>query len=296
MANPAAGLAAQVKLRIERARARFGWFDVAMSTVKRYSDDDCGSYAAALTYYLFFSIFPLLLFGASVLGFVLTDAMRRKILTAGFNSFPLLGSVLTDNTLTTLQSRAGTIAIVGMVLALYSGTGAVVALGHAINKVHHNPDEGNFLQKRVRAIPWLIALGLAGVVSVAVTSLANVLGPVGSALTALAGLGVDFGIFVAAFRFLPARPRPFRDLVPGATFATIGFEVLKAVGSWYLKQGAESREATFGVFASAAGLLVASYLLAQIILYAAELNAALAERRATRQLVSGQGGGDEPDH
>jgi uncharacterized BrkB/YihY/UPF0761 family membrane protein len=71
--------------------------------------------------------------------------------------------------------------------------------------------------------------------------------------------------------------------VAGAVVAALLFELLKEFGTWYLSRGAEGREAAFGVFASAAGLLVASYLLAQVILLAAELNDVLAQRRVTRQ-------------
>ena len=63
-------LAALAKLQIEKARARWGGVDIAVRTFKRYSEDDGGSYAAALTYYTFFSIFPLLLFAAAALGYV----------------------------------------------------------------------------------------------------------------------------------------------------------------------------------------------------------------------------------
>ena len=42
---------------------------------------------------------------------------------------------------------------------------------------------------------------------------------------------------------------------PGAVLAAFLFELLKEFGTWYLARGAEGREAAFGVFASAAGLL-----------------------------------------
>ena len=70
MANPVESVVAQVKLRLERARSRHGLVDVVMSVFKRFSDTDGGTYAAALTYYTFFSVFSLLIFGAAVLGFV----------------------------------------------------------------------------------------------------------------------------------------------------------------------------------------------------------------------------------
>jgi membrane protein len=80
---------------------------------------------------------------------------------------------------------------------------------------------------------------------------------------------------------------------PGALVAALGFEVLKTFGTWYLERGAAGREATFGAFAAAAGLLVVAYLLAQATLLAFELNQVLEERRTLRQTaVEPEGGTD----
>ena len=74
----------QAKLRLERARARWSAVDVGVSTFKRFSEDDGGTLAAALTYYIFFSIFPLLLFAVAALGFVLrgNEELKADILNA----------------------------------------------------------------------------------------------------------------------------------------------------------------------------------------------------------------------
>ena len=281
------------KLRLERARARFGWFDVVVSTVKRYSSDDGSFYSAALTYYLFFSIFPLLLFAASVLGFVTggDPAAREKVLDEGLDALPMLGDVLSRTGLEFVERNAGSLALTGTVLALYSGSGVVIALEHALNKVGRVTREGSFLERRLRSLKWLAALGAGVLASLALASFTgpaeSLLGDTPPILATLLGLATGFlvnlALFTATFKLLPARPRSIRDVMPGAVVASGAFEVLKAAGNWYLQRGTAAREVTFGAFASAAGLLIAAYLLAQIILYAAELNAVLAERRLTRQ-------------
>src|SRR5919106_6806048 len=118
---------AQVKLRIERARARHGVFDIVMQTLKRYSSDDGGFFAASLTYFAFFSIFPLLLFAVSALGDVtfLSEELKNRLLTTGLNSFPLIKQVLTGGTLERIQAQRGTLALTGLALALYSGSGGI---------------------------------------------------------------------------------------------------------------------------------------------------------------------------
>ncbi len=276
---------AQVKLRVEKARARYGAVDVAVRTFKRFSEDDGGFYAAALTYYVFFSIFPMLIFATAVLGFV-TDVypdVQEDLLERSFDSFPLISTIIDEEVLAGVQRAAGTLALLSIVLALYSGTGAVVALGHALNKIHRVEDEGNVLVKRLDALKWLGLFSVAVLGSLAITSAAGFVPGVADVLAFLVGLALNVLIFLIAFRFLPRLGRSWKDVLPGALIAGAVFEVLKYLGTVYLDRGAAVRSATFGAFATAAGLLVASYLLSQVTLLAAEVNAVLAERRLTRQ-------------
>ncbi len=284
-------IAARAKLVVEKARARYAVVDVTVGTFKRFSEDDTGVHAAALTYYMFFSVFPLLLFVASAIGYLtfLDESIRADLLTAGVKAFPLLDNFLTPEGLEDLQAARGTLAIVGLVLALYSGSGAVVALGHALNRINGVTEERSFIPKRLNSLKWLALLGMAAVVSMGLRAVGDFGGDlIGSNAVAVVlgtagGLLAGLLIFLTAFRFLPHKELSWGDVLPGAVVASASFEVLKWVGGLYLQQGLEGRKATFGAFASAAGLLVASYLLAQITLLAAELNVLLAERRARRK-------------
>lgn len=137
---------------------------------------------------------------------------------------------------------------------------------------------------------WLALLGVAAVISLAFAMFAafaeNIL-PGGAVIASMLGVAGGFAvglfIFTAAFKFLPGKQPAWKNVLPGALIAAAAFELLKVVGSFYLARGEAARNDTFGTFASAAALLVASYLIAQITLLAAEVNAVLAERRETRQ-------------
>jgi membrane protein len=290
----AKGLADRVKLRLERARADHPVVDVAVRTFRRYSDDDGGSSAAALTYYTFFSIFPIIIFALSLLGYLTfaNQDLQERLLREGVGAVPLLNDILTPETLDDLQRTSGRLALVGVVMALYAGSGAIVALEHALNRIHRF-EEPSFLPKRIKSLKWLGVVAVAGLLTVALGAFATAAGSLFGRSTLVStmvailvralGAALNIGAFTLAFMMLPSEQRSFTDVLPGAIAAGLGFEVLKTVGGWYLASGASSRQATFGTFAAAAGLLVASYLLAQLTLLAAELNAVLAERRRTRQ-------------
>lgn len=286
---------ARLKLYLQRARSDKPAVDVAMQTFKAFSQDDGGTYTAALTYYMFFSIFPLLLFSASVLGFVTRGnvELQARVLEAGLESVPFLQDILQPENLASIQERAAGLALTGAALALYTGSGAVVALEHALNHFYGVTDEPTWVQKRLRSLKFLLLFGIAAIASFAlggISGFAADLFPEGVATAAVAwsvshilGFFLGTAIFAAAFRLLPAVTRTWKEVLPGALVAAFLFEVLKELGSVYMARGAENRAATFGAFALAAGLLAASFLIAQITLLAAELNDVLVRRRITRQ-------------
>lgn len=276
---------ALAKLQVEKARARWGGVDIAVRTFKRFSEDDGGTHSAALTYYTFFSIFPLLLFAAALLGYIVTDPEEQNaLIEGGLKTVPIIKDVLTPKGLATIQANRNNLAITGGLLALYSGSGMIVALQHSLNRVNHVSDEPNFWKKRLRSFAWLAILGVGAVASLALSGLAGFApGPLAFVLGLSGGLAVNTGLFATAFKFLPATDLSWKDVLPGSIVAAIGFEVLKLGGAAYLARGETARNDTFGTFAAAAALLVASYLIAQVILLSAQVNAVLAERRVTRQ-------------
>lgn len=289
---------AQAKLRVESARSRYGWLDVAISTFKNFSDNDGGFYAASLTYYTFFSIFPLVLFSISALGFVvfLGTGVRQDIIDAGVGTFPLIRQIVEPDNLKTIQDARFSLAGVGLLLVLYSGTGAIVAFEHALNRIHGATSEGTFLEKRISSLKFLGTIGVIALISVTLGALgALVESPVVSVVAYLAGFGASVLLFASGFKLLPRAQLSWRDVLPGAMIAAAIFELLKIIGPLYLTAGAQGRDETFGAFATAAGLLVSAYLLCQVALLAAQLNAVLLERRESREFSLADHTSQEPE-
>src|ERR1700720_4107638 len=57
---------------LARVRARFGWLDHVMRAQQRYNDSKGDFFAAGITYFTVFALFPLLMVGFAIGGFVLS--------------------------------------------------------------------------------------------------------------------------------------------------------------------------------------------------------------------------------
>src|SRR6478609_1545644 len=57
---------------LDRLRARYAWFDHVMRAQQRYQDAKGDFYAAGITYFTVFALFPLLMVGFAAGGFVLS--------------------------------------------------------------------------------------------------------------------------------------------------------------------------------------------------------------------------------
>ncbi|HZC92810.1 MAG TPA: YhjD/YihY/BrkB family envelope integrity protein, partial [Mycobacterium sp.] len=68
---------------LDRLRARFGWFDHAMRANDWFDESKGNFFAAGLTYYTIFALFPLLMVGFSVVGFMLS---RRPDVLIGIDN------------------------------------------------------------------------------------------------------------------------------------------------------------------------------------------------------------------
>jgi uncharacterized BrkB/YihY/UPF0761 family membrane protein len=131
----------------------------------------------------------------------------------------------------------------------------------------------------------LVSLGLLFVVAVGVTGLVTTIGGPGVKVAGyVISLLVNFALYVASFRFLTAASIPTRCLWLGAGVAALFFSILQYVGTIYIHHVTHATNA-YGVFATVIGLLVWLHLLAQMTLYAAEINVVVVRKLWPRSLL-----------
>jgi membrane protein len=273
----------------DRFQQRHVWLAVPFAVIKKYGDDRGGYLAALIAYYGFLSVFPLLLTMVTGLGIVLAGnhELQKKIVDSALAQFPIIGEQLETN----VKAITGnTVAlVVGILGSIWGAFGVTAALQNALNDVWGVPlrRRANFIFSRLRGLLLFLALLVFVLGSGVLTALATTVAAVGvlSRVLSIGGtLVLSFLLYVAVFKVLTVRDVGFRDIFPGAVLAAVGWTVLQVVGGLIVQHQIRNATALYGFFGIVLGMIFWIYLVAQITMYAAELNVVLAEHRWPRSL------------
>ena len=280
--GPAGGVKGLIQ-RVDRYQREHGWLGFPLATVKKFGEDQAGNLAALISYYTFFSLFPLLLALVTILGFVLDGdpELQRQVVDSAMSQFPVIGDQIRDN----IGSLSGnwTALAIGLGGAVWAGMGAVDAAQNAMNSVWDVPirEKPNFVKRRLRSLVMLFVLGGAmlatAVLSTATSSIDALAGPLRMGMPLLV-MAVNVGVFMIAFRVLTERHLSWSTVFPGAVVGGVGASILQVVGGFIMDRNLQGASQTYGTFAVVIGLLSWLYLQAQVALYAAEVNVVRSRR------------------
>src|SRR5437773_6582904 len=145
--------------RLDSFQQRHRWAAFPFAVFKKFGDDQAGNLAALIAYYGFFSLFPLLLVLATVLGFLLHGHadLRDHIVHSTLAQFPIIGD---DLKVRGLQG-SGLGFVIGLVGTLYGGLGIGSAAQNAMNEVWDVPiaERPGFLPRVARSLLVLVVVG-----------------------------------------------------------------------------------------------------------------------------------------
>lgn len=291
-----AGVVDRLKARWRGLRAEHSSVDVAAGSWTRLGDTNGNLYAGAITYFSFLALFPLLLLGVSILGFVLSghpDTLQTLLDKIATNVPGSVGETLRDSIKSAIDSRTS-IGIIGLVGVLLTGLGWIGNLRRAIDAIWARPPaQRPFLKEKIGNLLILAGLGVGLLLSLALTAawtaatdevlqLLNLDDVPGmGTLVSIAGILIavlgDAVVFFWLVVRLPVADVPKRLGIRGALLGAAGFEVLKIVGTFTVAHTANSP--TAGPFAGVLAVLIWIQLVVRWFLYVVAVTAVLSERR-----------------
>jgi membrane protein len=281
-----AGLKDRATGALRRQRAKRPWLDHLIRAYRQYKDANGDHVAAAITYFSFLALFPLILLGASIAGFVLANnaELQRRLQQAITDNVPgSLGDTMSQAVESVIQNR-GSIGVIALLGVAYAGLGWVANLRTGVQLVWAcEVKKESFLRAKLADLLVLVGLGLGIVLSIALTSggtaatqaVVNALnldgvpgmGTLVAGVTILLALAADTLLFMWMFTRLPGRPVRYRTVLRGAVFAAVGYEILKVVGTTYIAN--VTSNPTYGALAGVIGLLVWIDLVSRFLLLSA---------------------------
>jgi membrane protein len=229
-----------------------------------------GPLASSIALGGFLSLFPLLLVGVAVLGFVSageTDFPSRVVDQLGLEGEA--ADQVVEIIDTAEQSRRAA-SVVGLIGLAWAGLAVAGALENALNATWQVKGRG--ITSRLVAVAWLVGAGLLFLGSMALGPLLNELpGPV-TVPAILAGFVLDVLLFVWMFVVLTNVDLPWRVHLPGAVVGGLGLAVLKVIGSVYVPRLVASSSALYGSLGVVFAILAWLALTARLVVYAAAFN------------------------
>jgi membrane protein len=270
---------------LERLRRRYPWLDHAVRAQQRYDQSQGDFYAAGITYFTIFAMFPVLMVGFAVVGFVLASRPDRLAEIDSWVKAAVpgeFGEQIISLMDAAIASRTS-VGVIGLATALYVGLLWMQRLRAALSQMwgQHFPPPG-FLNTKVSDVVALVAAFLASLLTIGfgvlATSALRLAGSVrlGSLVVSVLVAWLLFTVMIAR---LPHDPVPLRRCAGAGLLAAIGFEGFKQVGSIYLQAVLHSPAGA--VFGPVLGLMVFAYMTARLVLFA---TAWAAERDAETEL------------
>ena len=272
------------------------WFG---RVLQHYFKHDVPRESAALTYYLFFALFPLLIFASTLLGLLNLDIAN---ITNALN--PILpGSVveLVENYLRYVtDNQNSTLMWFSLFFSVYFPFRAANTLMRAVRRAYHVKRPKKLLRYNLKVLIFTVFLLITIIVGFAAAVLGRqLLNMVGRYITlnnAAAEIWLQLRFLLLAamvwalvtlcYSMAPDERIPTRDIVPG-TLISIGCWLLTTLGFSFYVENFANYSIIYGSIGAVIVALVWLNLSSMLMIMGAEINVLLIERREKKK----EGGG-----
>ena len=249
---------------------RTGFGRLAGDMVRRYYTHDVARDSAALTYYLLFAIFPLLIFISTLLGLLELD---------GAYIASVLEPLLPADVLNVLQSYLDYVSAnqsrqllwFSLVFSIWFPMRAAGCLMHSVRKAFGCGAPESMWRSQLR-----ILLEFAG----RIITVSEAFITAWSYLRFVALALVMTVLLVLLYMLSQGRRRPLREVLPGVGSSLAAWLVLSMAFSYYVEHVGQY-SVLYGSIATVIVVLLWLYMSGQILVLGAEFSAALIDRETT---------------
>ncbi len=254
---------------------------LARSVIGTARDQQLSFLAAAIAYYAFVSLVPLILLALAVATLVGGGAFATRVVGVLDGFLTPEASTLLEGALTSTTGRGGATAF-GLVVLLWSSLRLFRGLDIAFSRVYGAVGSVSLREQVTDALVVFVAMAVGVAATAAVgAALPLSLVPVAAApLLLVVSLSV---VFLPLYYVFPDRPVSVREALPGAVAAAVGWTLLGTAFGFYADRATTFQ--LYGVIGGVLLLLAWFYLGGLVVLLGGAVNASLAGH--DRQLQQG---------
>jgi membrane protein len=249
-----------------------------LGAITSYGPSRSPQFAAAISYHVLLSLFPLVLLVATIGGLLLRDDARRAdVASAIADRVPLLeeAGVDLDAALSTSLQSLGLLGLIGVVSLLWSASGMMASLRIGLNAAWGVAQAQDYVRGKLLDLLLVVVVNGFLVLSIWVVLLQPLFPPPWSSwLTGVLGSAVGWFVAIAVlYRVVPLVRVGRRVIGAAAALAAAGLTLLQHGFSLYAERFADY-SAVYGSLATVVAFLVLVYLEASVILFCGALAAA----------------------
>ena len=263
-------------------------------TVERYMLHSVGQEAAALAYFLLFTIFPLAIFLSSLLG--LLDLDISGIVMGLRTLLPNSVVDIVESYLSYVSETSSKAMLwFGLVFTVYFPMRAADCLMSAVRKAYHLPRPKNQIFYMAKVLLYTVFLILTLVLTLVLVTVGRAALEFAGRFIVVPAAFIEFwedmrflilgGVMFAAVGFLYAvaqdERQPVGNIVPGVLAALVGWMVVSAVFSYYVEHFAKY-SVIYGALGTVIVLMMWLNLTAIMLIMGAEINGVLISIRKKR--------------
>ena len=268
-------------------------YKVGYDAVYHFTEDDGWAMASHVALSALLAIFPFLIFGTALAGFLGADRFSETAVHIIFDTWPeAIAKPLSDQVRQVLTIPRGGLLTVSVLAAAYFASNGVEALRISLNRAYRVPETRAWYITRLISLGYVIVAVLIFVlISILLVAVPIALANAETAFPWLEGLLATIsswslfgtlivltaGLFVAHL-WMPAGRRRIRDVVPGIVLTLVAWFLGALIFAYYISTFA-TYTATYAGLASIMIVIVFLYIIGVIFIIGAEFNAALLKYR-----------------
>jgi YihY family inner membrane protein len=267
-----------------------GRLDILRGTLESFERLQGSQAAAGMAYYVFFSLFPLLLVFISVGSYFLEEGrVYQQLIYVVDRAIPV-GYVLIDQNLQSVLKMRGTLGIIGLVTLLWSATGMFTMLAYNINLAWSKARRRKFFERRLVGLGMLVSLGLLLLLTFAADTAFKIIlsldvpilerlrisdASLWSLLSFVTPWFIIFLLFLALYWWVPTAKVKWRAALWSSAIAALAWQISTHAFSLYLSSGFGRYDVIYGSLGAVVVLILLIYILSWITLFGAHLCASI---------------------